>query len=72
MKSTPKRGILLRRPEDVRRLLSRIINQTVHAEIDTDICRAVSYSCNILLRAMETTEIEQRLSALEEKINGKA
>ena len=71
MKSTTKRGVRLRRPEDVRRFLSRVINQTVNGEIETDICRATTYACNVLLKSMEVSDLEQRLSKLEESIIGK-
>lgn len=71
MKSDNKRGVYLRAPEDVRRLLSRIVNDTVNEKVSTDVCRAVAYSCNILLRALEATDMEKRLEALENQILGK-
>lgn len=68
MKTTSKRGVYLRQPQDVRRLLSRLINSTVAGATESDTLRAVSYASNILLRAMETSDLEKRLEALEEAI----
>ena len=43
-----KRGVRLNRPDDVRRLLGRLINQTMENEIETDKLRAISYACQTI------------------------
>lgn len=62
-------GCYLRDPSDVRRFLSRIVNDVVSGRISQDLAKSAAYICQTLLRAMEMGEIENRLKALEEKLN---
>ena len=62
------RGVRLNKPQDVRRLLSRLINQSLRDEIDTDLLRAVTYSCSIILKSLEVGELADKISELEEKV----
>ena len=71
MKSNNKskhRGIRLNRAQDVRRLLSRLVNQTLQGGLETDVLRAVTYSCSMILKSLEIGELEDRLIALEERL----
>ena len=62
-----KRGVRLNRPQDVRRLLSRLINEALQEEINTDLLRAVTYACTNILKSFEAGELEERLTKIEEK-----
>lgn len=64
-KSEYQRGIRLNKPGDVRRLISRIINELREDTITENKARAMGYLCNCLLKAMETTELAERLEKLE-------
>ena len=65
-------GIRLNKPVDVRRLISRTINELREDTLSENKARAIGYLCNCLLKAMETTELAERLEKLEEvmKDNG--
>ncbi len=67
---TPKqrRGVRLRKPSDIRRLLNKCINQTLTEEMETDRLRAISYCCQVILKIYEIDEIESRLTLLEGKV----
>lgn len=67
-----RRGIRLNRPCDVKRLLNRSINEVLNGEMDTDTLRAVSYSCQIILKIYEILDIEKRFMELETKLTGYA
>jgi hypothetical protein len=62
-----KRGVRLNKTRDVKRLLSRLINEAIRKEIDTDLLRAVTYACTNILKSFETGELEERLNRIEEK-----
>jgi hypothetical protein len=66
-----RRGVRLNKPCDVKRLLNRCINETLYGHMETDTLRAVSYSCQCILKVFEISEIEQRLIELESTINAK-
>ena len=63
-----RRGVRLNKPCDVKRLLNRCINETLAGKMQTDALRAVSYSCQCIIKIFEISEIEQRLMELEAKI----
>ena len=65
---TKKRGVRLNRPHDVRRLLSRLINQALVGEIETDLLRAISYASSMVLKSLELGELSERLSKIEENL----
>jgi hypothetical protein len=62
-------GVRLNRPDDVRRLLSRLINQTMADEVTTDKLRAISYACQTVLKVFELSMIEQRFAEIERGID---
>ena len=66
-----RRGVILKSAFDVRRLLNKIINEIRNEEVTTDIARCQAYLCQILLKSMEQSELEERLTALEDKILNK-
>jgi hypothetical protein len=54
--------------DDVRRLLASVINRLETKEIDPAIAGRITYTANVLLRALEARDIEnmeKRLAALE-------
>jgi hypothetical protein len=56
--------------DDVRRLLASVINRLESGLIDPAIAGRITYTANVLLRALEARDLEQmekRLSALEAK-----
>jgi hypothetical protein len=68
---TPKkrRGVRINRPDDVRRLLSKLINKTLVDETPTDTLRAVSYACQTILKVFELCLIEKKLEQIEVKLD---
>ncbi len=72
MKSSNKgktpRGVRLNKPQDVRRLLSKLVNQTISGDMETDSLRAVVYACSMILKSLEVGELSERLKSLEERL----
>ena len=68
----PQRAIRLRSAFDVRRLLARLITQTLRDEIEDSKSTKVGYLCGVLLRAIEMSELELRLKKLEEAVQKRA
>jgi len=67
---TPKRrrrGVTLKTPDDVRRLLCRLINRllTDSSDANISVLRTVSYSATVMLKVFEISDLEDRLKALE-------
>lgn len=62
----------LTRPQDVRRLLSKIVNQVINSELDVNKANCVGQLCNVLLRAMEKSDLEQRIEELERLVNSRS
>ena len=62
------RGVRLNKPQDVRRLLSRLVNQTISGKMETDSLRAITYACSMILKSLETGELSERIAQMEEKI----
>lgn len=61
--------ILLTKPHHVRRLLSNIINEVHNNEIEVNKANCIGQLCNIMLRAMEKSDIEQRIEEMENYIS---
>lgn len=61
-----KNKIRLENPRAVQRLLARTINALHDNDIEEGKARTIGYLANIMLRAFETVELEDRLKALEE------
>ena len=67
-KAVPPRGVRLNKPQDVRRLLSRLINQAMVGEIDLDLLRGVTYASSMVLKSLELGEFSDRLDEVERKM----
>ena len=63
------RKIRLNKIQDVRRLLSRIINQVMAGEIEIGKANCIGQLSNIMLRAMEKGDLELRIEELENLLN---
>jgi len=60
-----RRATRLRTAFDVRRLIARTINQLMRDEIPEGKAAKIGYLANILLHAIEISEMEDRISKLE-------
>lgn len=65
-----KRHIRLNDIRDIKKLLSKVINERLRDEIDGGVARDVGYLCKVLLECHEKGELEKKLLELEKKING--
>jgi len=63
------RKIRLNKIQDVRRLLSRIINEVLGGEIEIGKANCIGQLSNIMLRAMEKGDLELRIEELENLLN---
>ena len=63
------RKIRLNKVQDVRRLLSRIINEVLGGKLDNNKANCIGQLSNIMLRAMEKGELEQRIEELERLVS---
>ncbi|HEY5576410.1 MAG TPA: hypothetical protein VIK34_06805 [Clostridiaceae bacterium] len=52
----------------VKRLLNRTLNQLLKDEITTEKARTIGYLSSIILKALETQELEQRMIELERQL----
>jgi hypothetical protein len=66
-----RRGVRINHPDDVRRLLAKLINETLVDDTKANTLRAVSYACQTLLKVFELELIEKRIDRIEEAINAK-
>ncbi len=66
-KAKPPRGVRLNKPQDIKRLLSRLINQAISGKINTDLLRAVTYAASMILKSLEVGELSERLKSIEER-----
>lgn len=53
---------------DVRKVLGLALRDLRSEKIDENRARAIAYVCQVLSRVIETSDVEQRLAALEEKL----
>lgn len=53
---------------DVRRFMSRIINLRANDLMDSYTSRDLGYLCNILLKSIELSSLEDRLTYIEEQL----
>jgi len=60
----------LKTAEDVRRYLANLILKTERKEIEPELASKLGYLINILLRAVEDSDVERRIISLEEKLGG--
>lgn len=59
----------LKSAQDVRRYLAHLINYTEAGEIEPQTAGRLAYISNILLKAIEGTDLQERIEALERKIS---
>ena len=52
-------------PEDVRQLVSHLISGLLNREIEPRICNSAGYLAQIVLKAVDQVEVENRLAKLE-------
>lgn len=64
-----KYKIRLNKPEDVKRLLARIVNEVRDGDITESSARCQGNLLGVLLKAFELTDLQKRVEALE---NGRA
>jgi len=58
-------------PKDILRLHSNLIRSFINGSIESNEAKTLSYLCASYLQALESVEIEKRLSELEEKLPDK-
>ena len=63
-----KQGIKLNNPASCRRLLNRCVNQLLNNEIKTDQARCIGYLTSLILKSIETEELEKRIEDLEKVV----
>jgi len=58
----------LNNPRDCRKFLARLINQTSSGKMKPDFLRAMTYSLKTLVGIMTDSDLEDRISKLENQI----
>jgi hypothetical protein len=58
----------LQTTQDLRRYLAGLINRTEAEKIDANLARSLTYMTSILMRAIESSDLEKRIEELERKI----
>ena len=67
--SMPKGNIRLTRPQDVRRLLARVINELMQEEPSSiDRARVIATLSNSIIKAMEVGELDERMKEIEKRL----
>lgn len=65
-----KRGFRLTSARDVAKFLARIANDVYLSRLDPQTGSRLAHICNVLLGALQTSDLESRVEALEKKIGG--
>ena len=60
-------GKRLKKLSDARRFLAGLINRTERGEVDPALSSKLGYLTNILIRAIEGSEVERRIDRLEQR-----
>jgi len=60
--------IRLNSPRDCRKFLARCINQTSSGKMKSDLLRTLTYATKTLVGILNDSDLEERISMLEEKI----
>lgn len=63
-----KKHIRLSDIRDIKKLLSKLINERYRDEVDSFKARDIGYLAKCLLEAYEKSELEERLAELEKKL----
>ena len=58
----------LQTTQDLRRYLANLINRTESGQIDPNLARGLTYMVSILMRAIEGSDLEDRIKELERKL----
>jgi len=67
--SMPKGNIRLKKPQDVRRLLARVMNELMQEESPTiERARVIATLSNSIIKAMEVGELDERLEKIENRL----
>ncbi|WP_310877584.1 hypothetical protein [Priestia megaterium] len=67
--SMSKGNIRLKKPQDVRRLLARVINELMQVEPPTiERARILATLSNSIIKAMEAGELDARLEEIEKRL----
>jgi hypothetical protein len=67
----PKGNIRLKQPQDVRRLLARVINELIQEEpTSIERARVIATLSNSIIKAMEIGELEERIKEVERRLEG--
>ena len=63
-----KNKVRLEDMQGVRRLMARTINLLLDGELAEDRAKAIGYLCNIMTSIIKTSELENRLTDIEEAL----
>lgn len=64
-----KGNIRLKKPQDVRRLLARVINELMREEPSTiERARVIATLSNSIIKAMEFGELDERIKEIERRL----
>ncbi|OLO35921.1 hypothetical protein BTR23_16395 [Alkalihalophilus pseudofirmus] len=70
--SMPQGNIRLKKPQDVRRLLARVINELMKEEHPSvERARVIATLSNSIIKAMEVGDLDERLGSIEKAIGEK-
>ncbi|TJZ40063.1 hypothetical protein FA002_00390 [Priestia megaterium] len=70
--SVSKGTIRLKKPQDVRRLLARVINELMHYELPSiERARVIATLSNSIIKAMEVGELDERMKEIEKQLGVK-
>ncbi len=58
----------LNNSQDLRRYLASIINRVEKGELDQSLGKCLGYLSSLLLRAIENSDTEERLEAIEQRL----
>lgn len=65
----PKGNIRLKQPQDVRRLLARVINELMQEETTSiERARVIATLSNSIIKAMEVGELDDRMKEIEKQL----
>ena len=61
----------LQNARDLRRYMASLINKTETGQLDVNLGKSLAYMSSILLRIIEGSDLEARITALEKKTSRK-
>ncbi|MEI1420931.1 hypothetical protein EFK13_06670 [Bacillus cabrialesii] len=67
--SISKGNVRLKKPQDVRRMLARVINELLQEEPPTiERARVIATLSNSIIKAMEVGELDERMKEIEKRL----